>query len=121
MFAPDARATSAENKKALRGAWPRAPSLATEEHAQGQQHSLQTQFATLGLEPLGGGVGSAALAAGADGYRGEAQRQRDVGIGRGAIQVAADSQMRIDGANAFKQRRAFLQSTAGARPDFFHS
>src|SRR6516165_11276693 len=70
-----------------------------------QQNSLQAKVAARGIVPFVDGVRSAAGTAGADGDGLAAQRQRNVGVGRGALHASAVVEMRIYRADHPKQMR----------------
>jgi len=67
--------------------------------------------------PLGRSVGASSLAAGADRDRLHAERQGDVGVGGGAVQVRPDPQPGVDGAQGAKQRGLFGEPSGGAATD----
>src|SRR6266568_2259650 len=93
---------------------PRKKSLSAEQQAQNQQHPSQAELPAFGLEPFAGGVRAAALPARPNRDRRQAERKRDIGVGRGAVQVAVDPQMRIHRPQIFKDRRVLGESAARA-------
>ena len=46
-------------------------------------------------------------------------RQRDVGVGRRAVEMGPDAEVRVHGSDVSQDRRIFGQSAAGARADLF--
>src|SRR5690242_13801390 len=72
------------------------------------------------MKPLLGCVRAAALSAGADGDGGQSDGERDVCVGGGAIEMRADAEVRINGADAVEDARVFGQASAWARADFLN-
>ena len=70
-----------------------------------QGDALESLLASGGIEPLAEGVGSAAGASGAERDGLQAERERDVGVGGGALQLGVDAKMGIDGLDGRQQRR----------------
>jgi hypothetical protein len=64
-----------------------------------QGNALESLVASGGIEPLVNRVGSATGATGTDGDGFQAERERYVGIGRGAEKPGVDSKLGIDGAD----------------------
>ena len=54
---------------------------------QSEQDAAKGEVAIFGMVPLAGRVSTAALTAGPDGDSGEAERERNVGVGGGAIRL----------------------------------
>src|SRR5713101_6066076 len=57
------------------------------------------------------------LAAGADGKRGDVEREWNIGVGGSAVEMGADAEMSIDGAEIGQNRRAFGELPSGTRSD----
>src|SRR5580700_82048 len=73
------------------------------------------------MKPFGRRVRAAALPSRTDGYCWNSQGQRDVGIGGGAVQAAANAQECIHREKAVENRRALLQIPARTRTDFLET
>src|SRR5579871_2751781 len=71
------------------------------------------------MEPFLGGVGAAALAAGADGNSRQSQRERDVGVGGRTIDMRPDSEVRVHGPDEVQDGSVVGKAAAGTRSDLF--
>ena len=80
------------------------------EHGEGEQEDARGPGSrSLGGVPLVQGVSAAAIAAGADGKGGDAEGERDVGVGGAEAEIGAQAEMAVDGAQewrAAENRRA---------------
>ena len=70
-----------------------------------QQNALETEIAAGRVIPLVNSVRPAAGAAGADGDRLAAERERNISVGGGALNAGSVAELRIDGANGLQQLR----------------
>ena len=82
-----------------------------------KQDSLEAELAAIGMEPLLRGVSAAALAARADRDGRHVHRQRNVGVGGGAVEMGANSEVRVDGADVSQQWGVVRKPPAGTRAD----
>jgi len=66
--------------------------------------ALESLLAPGGIEPLANRMGSAAGASGTEGDCLQAERERDVGVSGGTLELRWDSEVGIDGAYRREQR-----------------
>src|SRR5277367_5063704 len=81
---------------------------------QRQKDALESQVASTAVEPLLQGVGSATHAATADGDGFPAQRQWNIGVRGGALDLCRVAQVRIHGANHLQDSSVAIQFARGS-------
>ena len=84
---------------------------------QGEQDAAQGGVAAGGVVPLLQGVDAAAEAARADGDGGDAERERNIGVGRADARFGAQVEMAVDGAKGGEQRRIVGERASGPVAD----
>ncbi len=82
---------------------------------QRKQNAFQGEVAALWQKPLVRGMRLATLAACADRNGGDVERQRDIGVGRCAIETGADSQVSVDRTQIGQDGRAPSASLPAGR------
>ena len=82
-----------------------------------QENTPQPQLAAGAIEPLLQSVSAAAGTAAADSNGFASQRKRDVGVGRGALDLRGVAQVGIHGANHLQDARAGVEFSRRAVAD----
>src|SRR5207244_2368244 len=90
-----------------------------EQQGEGEKNPFEGQVAAFGQKPFGRRVGFTALPAGPDRHSRYIERERDIGVGGGAVEMRADSQMGVYRADISEDRGAVGQLAGGTRADLF--
>src|SRR5437763_12259191 len=89
------------------------------QQSKGEEDALERQIAALREKPLVGRVGLAALSAGANRDRRDIERDRNIRVGRRAIEMRSYPQVCVDGAQVGEDGRAIGQLAGGPGADLF--
>ena len=95
--------------------------VAGEQQTQGQHNPPQAQLAAIGKVPFRGRMRPPALPPRSDRHRRQAERKRNIGVGRGAIQMASDPQVGVYRAHTLKDGGVMRQRSARPRTDLLHA
>src|SRR5277367_1621926 len=91
--------------------------LQTGEQNGGEEEALQSQFPAGGVVPFVESVRAAGFAAAADGNGGDAERERNVGVGGAAFKARTGAEKAIDATDRIEQRRIVGKLAGGAQAE----
>ncbi len=86
---------------------------------EGEEDAAEGGFAAGGVVPLGEGVDAAAGAAGSEGEGGDAEGERDVGVGGADAGFGAEAEVAVDGAEGVEEGGVVGEGAGGAVADEF--